>query len=204
MHQSLKVWQTQAIKFRKERQDGRGCSVLPHPYCQRHDINMRQRERVERRRQREWGKCTIWIQEQKKRRKRAEKLTLDISHLNAVRVLPSSSSSPSPPLSTWTNAVCTVCKYVWVYTVYINKYLCAFVLVHDNSLFLNVVAQLFVFNPLYLACYRSPHSGNHMTEANVLSASLSACDGHPASDWSPAPSLSSALSLIQLVISAPR
>lgn len=36
--------------------------------------------------------------------------------------------------------------------------------------------------------HRSPHPDIHVTEANVLSASLNACDGHRASDWSLTPS----------------
>ena len=38
-----------------------------------------------------------------------------------------------------------------------------------------------------------PYPGNHMTEANVLSASLSGADERPAGDWSPARSSASAL-----------
>lgn len=66
---------------------------------------------------------------------RAEKLTLDISHLNAVRAVPAtaSSSSPSPSscLYKQMRAECTVCVRVAVVCF-------AF------SLFLDVVAQLCV------------------------------------------------------------
>lgn len=76
----------------KERQDDRGGSALAHPYYWRHDINMRQRntERV-------GGSAPYGFKwREAKTRKRAENLTLDISHLNAVRVLPVSAPSSSP------------------------------------------------------------------------------------------------------------
>lgn len=146
VHQSLKVWQTQAIKLGKERQDGRGSGVPTHPYCGRHDINMRRREteRV--------GEVQHRWREAKKRN-RAGKLTLDISQLNATSISSTTTIiiiAIAIKLSTQTNVlnaqgvhtgvcVCTpMSECMWDFFFYPV---------------LNVVVQLCVFNPHIKRCH---------------------------------------------------
>ena len=129
------------------------------------------------------GGCIVWIQKEKEQKE----TPLDISQLNAG----STASAPSPSsclhgqMSTQTGFTRRTCRCVCVSCTCVR---------HSAR---GLLPSPACCGPgsvcLTPRTWPPPYPGNHMTEANVLSASLSGADERPAGDWSPARSSASAL-----------